>query len=301
MQAKTHLDATLNSGRGLDAPPRARRLAARRANELDGVTWTRYSMSVWSDLKKSPDETALKHPAMFPVALVQRLVRCFTASDDRVVLDPFSGAGSTLIGAMQERKQGVGFEIVPSYAELTHRRITGRRLHSDATGLPVPVVYRADARTLSQVLRPDSVDFCLTSPPYWDILSRKRTADYKETCDYGEEQSDLAKVHGYGEFVDELGKVFDQVYWTLKAGKYCVVDVMDIRKKDRFYPFHSDLASRLKTCGFIFDDIVIWDRRQEYNNLRPLGYPSVFRINKVHEYLLIFRKPQRPGAVDLHC
>ncbi len=70
---------------------------------------------------------------------------------------------------------------------------------------------------------------------------------------------------------------------------------MDLRKKDRFYPFHADLAARLKNSGFVFDDIIIWDRRQEYNNLRPLGFPSVFRVNKVHEYLLIFQKPAGAG------
>ncbi len=36
---------------------------------------------------------------------------------------------------------------------------------------------------------------------------------------------------------------------------------------------------------------IIWDRRTEYNSLRPLGYPSRSRVNKVHEYALIFQKP----------
>ena len=50
----------------------------------------------------------------------------------------------------------------------------------------------------------------------------------------------------------------------------------------------------MQEIGFLLDDIIIWDRRQEYNHLRPLGYPSVFRINKVHEYILIFKKPANP-------
>ena len=50
--------------------------------------------------------------------------------------------------------------------------------------------------------------------------------------------------------------------------------------------------------GFIFDDLVIWNRGQEYNNLRPLGYPYTFRINKIHEFIVILRKPlnQAPGS-----
>ena len=69
---------------------------------------------------------------------------------------------------------------------------------------------------------------------------------------------------------------------------------MDIRKQEKFYPYHADLTARLcrDDVGFLLDDIVIWDRRQEYNNLRPLGYPTTFRINKVHEYILIFQKPK---------
>jgi hypothetical protein len=71
---------------------------------------------------------------------------------------------------------------------------------------------------------------------------------------------------------------------------YCIVIVMDIRKKSDFYPLHMDVTGKMLEIGFALDDIVIWDRRQEYNNLRPLGYPSVFRINKVHEFILIFQK-----------
>jgi DNA modification methylase len=294
VQSKTENTAKLNFGREFESSLVAKRGNGKRANELDGATWTRYSLSIWSDIRKSSDEIALGHPAMFPVSLVQRLIQCFTTAEDRVVIDPFSGSGATLVGAMLERKQGIGFEIVPAYVELTHKRTCRGHLPFEGRTFPTPMVFQEDARNLLQKVRPTSVDFCLTSPPYWDILSQRRTADYKTTRDYGDETQDLAKVHGYWEFINELGKVFDQVYRALRPGKYCVVNVMDLRKKNKFYAFHSDLASRVKTCGFILDDIIIWDRRQEYNNLRPLGYPSVFRVNKVHEYLLIFQKPVRP-------
>jgi len=130
----------------------------------------------------------------------------------------------------------------------------------------------------------------ITSPPYWNILSQKRTADSKNIRDYGDTAEDLAKIPDYGEFLRQLSEVFRQVLVTLKPGAYCIVNVMDLRKKNKFYPFHSDIAKMMEEIGFIYDDLIIWDRRHEYNNLRPLGYPSVFRINKVHEYLLIFQK-----------
>ena len=50
----------------------------KRANELDGKAWLRYSISIWNDLKKTKEEIDLKHPAMFPNALALRLIECFT-------------------------------------------------------------------------------------------------------------------------------------------------------------------------------------------------------------------------------
>lgn len=66
---------------------------------------------------------------------------------------------------------------------------------------------------------------------------------------------------------------------------------MDLRKKSNFFPLHMDLALLMQDIGFTLDDIIIWDRRTEYNSLRPLGHPSVFRINRVHEYIMVFQKP----------
>jgi hypothetical protein len=39
------------------------------ANELNGSDWTRYSISVWNDIRKTPEEAKLHHPAMFPPVL----------------------------------------------------------------------------------------------------------------------------------------------------------------------------------------------------------------------------------------
>src|SRR6185436_107341 len=95
----------------------------RRANDLDGKEWTRSSVSVWSDLRKTPEEVALKHPAMFPAALVERLIRCFTREGARRVLDPFCGSGTTLLAALAQGGEGVGFEVSPEYLELARQRL----------------------------------------------------------------------------------------------------------------------------------------------------------------------------------
>jgi len=262
----------------------------RRANDLDGKTWTKYSISIWSDLRKTPEEIELLHPAIFPLALASRLIEIFTNRQDRIVLDPFAGVGTTVVAAQRTGKHGIGFELNADFVAKANRRFTQRTMFDADQGLAE--MHHANCLELLQYVQPGSVDLVVTSPPYWDILNEKRTADYKERRDYGAAPADLGKIAEYGEFLEQLKAVFARVYVALRPGAYCCVVVMDLRKKSRFYPFHSDIATFMQDLGFIYDDLIIWDRRHEYNNMRPLGYPAVFRVNKAHEFVVIFQKPK---------
>lgn len=276
---------------------RPRHATTKRANDLDGATWTRYSISIWDDIRKTPEEASLKHPAMFPMQLAARLIECFTTKEERVILDPFVGIGSTALAAEGLGKIGIGFDVSPEYVRKAQQRPCPARDMFATTNVDASLgerhIYLADANDILDYLEPQSVDLVVTSPPYWDILLQERTADYKEVRHYGDSDRDLGKIHSYNAFLTALACIFEKVYAVLKPSKYCCVVVMDLRKKDRFYPYHADLASYMQDIGFILDDIIIWNRAHEYNNLRPLGHPAVFRVNKVHEYVLIFQKPNR--------
>ena len=279
--------------------PRKRPEPSRRANDLDGKAWLRNSISIWGDIHKTPEETALKHPAMFPTQLVSRLMESFTRTDQATILDPFSGIGSTVLAAESMGKTGIGFDISDDYiAKAASRPALGQDLFDRDGNEPQGErrFVKADARDLLEYVEPETVDLVVTSPPYWDILLQNRTADYKDVRNYGDSELDLGRIRDYRAFIEELGTVFANVLTVLKAGCYCCVIVMDLRKGSQFFPLHADLAVKMQEIGFIFDDLIIWDRKHEYNNLRPLGHPSVFRINKVHEYILIFQKPRTNGS-----
>ncbi len=227
---------------------------------------------------------------MFPNQLVTRLIESFTTQEQRIVLDPFVGVGSTAIAAESLGKVGVGLDISKEFIRIAKQR--PRPLITDGVRYGERRLHVASALDLPDYVEPESVDLVVTSPPYWDILLRDRTADYKDTRHYGDSDLDLGRITSYETFLDQISDVFSLVFEAMKPGAYCCVVVMDIRKKAHFYPFHSDLARRLTERGFILDDIIIWMRGHEYNNLRPLGHPSVFRVNKVHEYINIFQKPR---------
>ena len=76
--------------------------------------------SVW----RIPPESARRvgHPAPFPLALAERVVRLFSYVGD-VVLDPFAGSGTTLLAAARNRRRWVGYEIVPDYCRLAEQRL----------------------------------------------------------------------------------------------------------------------------------------------------------------------------------
>ena len=261
-----------------------------KANDLDGKTWCRYSISVWSDIRKTPEEMALNHPALFPEALPARLIQCFT-KPGALVLDPFAGVGSTLIAAARANRRAVGIEISEEYVEIARRRISQSGVNPNLVEL-----YCADASRVPELVPKESVDLVVTSPPYWDVLRQQRTADRKTPQDYSASPNNLGAIKDYPSFLQKLKHIFQRVQTVIKPGGYCCVVVMDIRKRSKFFPLHIDLTAALQDVGLTLDDIIIWDRRQEYNHFRPLGYPSVFRINKAHEFILIFKTANHAGS-----
>jgi len=272
---------------------RPRRKTVPHCNELNGKQWIQNSISVWSDIRKTTEENRLKHPAMFPGVLVERLVETFLRPEGETVLDPFSGSGSTIVEVERLGKTGIGIELSPEFAKMGRRRLAD--LSSDLftkRRTPQSTIHEASVADITQLIEPESIDLCITSPPYWDILNQRRTADYKDVRHYGNLDGDLGTIADYEQFLRSLQSVFSDVLTVLKPGAYYCVVLMDQRKKNRFFPLQSDFAQRMTEIGFIFDDLIIWNRQSEYNNLRPLGYPAVFRVNKVHEFVVLLQKPR---------
>jgi site-specific DNA-methyltransferase (adenine-specific) len=64
------------------------------------------------------------HPAPFPVELPRRCIKLFSYVDD-VVLDPFSGSGTTVLTAVENNRRGIGIDVDKKYCELARKRILG--------------------------------------------------------------------------------------------------------------------------------------------------------------------------------
>lgn len=66
-------------------------------------------------------ETGL-HPTQKPVRLMQSLIE-LTTQEGQIVLDPFSGSGSTLVAAQRLGRKYIGFEASADYAKIAEARL----------------------------------------------------------------------------------------------------------------------------------------------------------------------------------
>ena len=61
------------------------------------------------------------HPAVFPVALVEEVLRAFSAPGD-LVYEPFCGSGTQLVAAERARRRCFAMELDPVCCDIAVRR-----------------------------------------------------------------------------------------------------------------------------------------------------------------------------------
>ncbi len=76
--------------------------------------------SVWVDIRGA--STRNGHPAPYPAALAERLIRMFSFAGD-LVLDPFLGTGSTALAAIASGRNSIGVEIDAGYLKMAENNI----------------------------------------------------------------------------------------------------------------------------------------------------------------------------------
>ena len=88
--------------------------------EIVAQDWERQMWDIPNVKANHPEKTI--HPCQFPIELVQRCVLALTEKDDWV-LDPFAGAGSSLIAAIMHERKAMGCEKDTQYSQIAKKRI----------------------------------------------------------------------------------------------------------------------------------------------------------------------------------
>jgi len=157
--------------------------SAPHVNNIQLGATGRYRTNVWNypglaGFGKGRDADLAAHPTVKPVALVADAIRDASNRGD-IVLDPFSGSGTTILAAERTGRQARAIEIDPAYVDVGIRRweaMTGKLAVLEATGQPFSEVaaarsdagqiepatnsvpYRVRRRSRTTMMQPESVE-----------------------------------------------------------------------------------------------------------------------------------------------
>ena len=160
-----------------------------------------------------------------------------------------------------------------------------------ANGLHIEI-RQADAASIASMDMP-TIDYVLTSPPYWDMLhargaetQRRRRADADLDVTYSDDPADLGNIRDYEQYLDRLAAIYTDLRVHLRPKAYLTIIVKNVKKGGRIYPLAWDLSRRLSGI-YTLKDERIWV--QDNIPLAPYGMGNAWVSNIHHHYCLQFR------------
>ena len=92
-------------------------------SSLSKEEWIEYTKQIWDiPIPNKGDVAYGEHAALMPEEIARRCIRLFSYVDD-IVLDPFTGSGTTLKVAKELQRRYIGYEIYDHYRDLIDQKL----------------------------------------------------------------------------------------------------------------------------------------------------------------------------------
>jgi site-specific DNA-methyltransferase (cytosine-N4-specific) len=92
-------------------------------SKLTEQEWLEYTKQIWNIAIPNKNDLAFgKHSAIMPEEIVRRCIKLFSFEND-IVLDPFTGSGTTLKVAKELKRNYIGYEINETYKEIIDKKL----------------------------------------------------------------------------------------------------------------------------------------------------------------------------------
>jgi DNA modification methylase len=199
-------------------------------------------------------------------------------------LDPFAGAGTTLIEGQRLGRNTVGIELQAHVADGA-RRLVGDEPNSFGvvsdiiTGDSQTLDYRAILSRHNQ----KSVQLVIMHPPYFDIIK------------FSDDARDLSNAADVTDFLEGIATVVERSREVLDRGRYLVLVIGDKYAKGEWIPLGFMTMNEVAQRGFLLKSIVVKNfdattgKRTQKELWRYRALAGGFYIFK-HEYIFIFKK-----------
>ena len=246
--------------------------------------WREFTKTVWV----IPNTRREDHPAIFPDEIPHRLIKLFSYCDD-IVLDPFAGTGTTARVALKLGRRATCVEQNGNYVRTIKKEC---RVQNAVEGNHTLNIFHGDSRDM-HFIDDASVGLVVTSPPYWD------------KANYGKSKSNIGNEVNYVEFLHAVRRVFLECFRVLIPGRKLCVVTANVNQHTEHglltFPLAADFTVILRALGYVMVSEIIWSKDGSggkwgsYGAQRPIfgsyPYPPNFLFKNVHEYILVFTKP----------
>ncbi len=227
--------------------------------------------------------------------MAKKIIALFTHQGE-LVLDPFVGSGTTLVAAQDLNRNALGFDLQETYIDLCEQRLASENLFNKS----MQIAIQDDAIGIPAYLSEGAASLIWTSPPYANMLNRKRTnksrrdrknEQYLQVEQYSQDPRDLGTME-LPEYTAAMGDIYESLLPLLKPKGHCVINVPDMWWDNQRITLHVSLIQELRNRGYEFRNTIIWDRTNIVNKVGIFGWPSNYiTLGTTFEYLLDFWKP----------
>lgn len=238
--------------------------------------------------KSKIDSIGLKHPAPFSYLDIKKLCN-FETIENKIILDPFLGVGSTIIGTY-ENNINIGIELNKEYIDLIYDRIELLDLSKKA--LSSSQIIHGDCLDIVPKLN-STFDVVITSPPYFNILKNKTSGvrtDESQTRQgivyYSDCSKDFGNILIYEDYLLAMKKLFSEILLKISNyGKvYLIISDFTVNKKEM--DVHSDFILLMENAGYKYTGThyILQNQKAIY----PFGYPHKIVLNHIYQYIMKF-------------